>query len=167
MIPAPAAPLSIFRPLRYRAEGEEARPYYPLGFVADRSQGRSHPFNCKVLLVRDAQGAGESATESAEEQDFDVWIKPAEKVPYLSRPMDYDRVWQEDSRSSATTGIYIWRPIPPLDYVALGYVATTTKKRPCRDLIRCVHRSLVVEGTVRPELDGKYDERMFCWCRAR
>ncbi|XP_024542530.1 uncharacterized protein LOC9648284 isoform X1 [Selaginella moellendorffii] len=44
--------------------------------------------------------------------------------------------------------VYIWYPVAPAGYVALGCVATTTPDHPPLDMVRCVRMDLVSQGSL-------------------
>ncbi|MCP4622639.1 MAG: Vps62-related protein [bacterium] len=66
----------------------------------------------------------------------------------LVAPVDYEKIWGDHGTGSDMDGSF-WRPIPPSeDYVAMGAVAQTGYGKPSLDQVRCVHKDLVVTGTV-------------------
>lgn len=69
----------------------------------------------------------------------------------LARPVQFVPVWT-DSGSGRSNDYSLWQPIPPTDYVALGYIArfnVSNYDPPSGAEIegfRCVHKSLVTNG---------------------
>ncbi|KAK4410992.1 hypothetical protein Sango_0172200 [Sesamum angolense] len=57
----------------------------------------------------------------------------------LKPPTDYTLVWSSDSLKIKQEGVgYIWLPIPPDGYKAVGHVITNSPEKPDLDKIRCV-----------------------------
>ncbi|KAL0397493.1 UNVERIFIED_CONTAM: hypothetical protein Scaly_0197700 [Sesamum calycinum] len=57
----------------------------------------------------------------------------------LKPPTDYTLVWSSDSLKIKQDGVgYIWLPIPPDGYKAVGHVITSSPEKPDLDKIRCV-----------------------------
>eukprot|EP01102_Stenamoeba_stenopodia_P002851 TRINITY_DN1272_c0_g1_i1.p1 TRINITY_DN1272_c0_g1~~TRINITY_DN1272_c0_g1_i1.p1 ORF type:complete len:463 (+),score=75.56 TRINITY_DN1272_c0_g1_i1:62-1390(+) len=68
----------------------------------------------------------------------------------LAKPLDYEIVWQYPQYH-----LWIWKPIAPANFVALGVVATITPEKPSVEEVRCVRR-LAVQPAVRAlEADKK------------
>ena len=64
------------------------------------------------------------------------------------RPLGYERIW-DDEGSFGANDVALWSPIPPLGYVCLGSVAVQLyDAEPSTELIRCLHRDLVVRGSM-------------------
>lgn len=72
-------------------------------------------------------------------------------VNYLMpHPIGYKMIWWQPS-TSETGNLYVWRPIPPSeDFMALGFVATTTNQDPPLDAVRCVNKGFLVPATMTP-----------------
>ncbi|OVA09335.1 Vacuolar protein sorting-associated protein 62 [Macleaya cordata] len=69
-------------------------------------------------------------------------IEPTSKAK-LSLPMDYTLVWSsENSKLKQDGNGYIWLPVPPQGYRAVGHVVTSSLEKPPLDKIRCVHSDL-------------------------
>ncbi|XP_027343644.1 uncharacterized protein LOC113856150 [Abrus precatorius] len=57
----------------------------------------------------------------------------------LEKPLDYTLVWSSKSQKiKQDKDGYVWLPIAPDGYKALGHVVTTTPEKPSLDKIRCV-----------------------------
>ncbi|XP_019153392.1 PREDICTED: uncharacterized protein LOC109149839 isoform X1 [Ipomoea nil] len=57
----------------------------------------------------------------------------------LKPPSDYTLVWSSEAlKINQTTPAYIWLPVPPEGYKAVGHVVTTSPEKPPADKIRCV-----------------------------
>lgn len=64
----------------------------------------------------------------------------------LKNPLDYILIVKIPAISGKTnTPTFIWRAIPPTDYVALGDIVTTTETKPLKNAIMCVPFSCVRE----------------------
>ncbi|KAK6946092.1 Vacuolar protein sorting-associated protein 62 [Dillenia turbinata] len=61
----------------------------------------------------------------------------------LKLPIDYTLVWNSESLNIKKEGNgYIWSPVPPDGYKALGYIVTNSPDKPPLDKIRCVRADL-------------------------
>lgn len=57
----------------------------------------------------------------------------------LQPPTDYTLVWSSESlHITQSAPAYIWLPVPPQGYTAIGHVVTTSPEKPSGDRIRCV-----------------------------
>ncbi|XP_022718119.1 uncharacterized protein LOC111276635 [Durio zibethinus] len=57
----------------------------------------------------------------------------------LKQPIDYTLVWSSESLKIKQDGnCYVWLPIAPEGYQAVGYVVMNTKDKPSLEKIRCV-----------------------------
>ncbi|KAE9584948.1 putative vacuolar protein sorting-associated protein [Lupinus albus] len=77
------------------------------------------------------------------------WVLVAKDVssnttnPTLKQPIDYTLVWSSESLNINQEGhAYIWLPLAPNGYKAVGHVVTTTPDKPSLDKIRCVREDL-------------------------
>ncbi|KAL8090322.1 hypothetical protein AgCh_039699 [Apium graveolens] len=71
---------------------------------------------------------------------------PSEKGALL-QPIDYTLVWSSESMQIKQDGYgYIWLPVPPDGYKAVGHIVTTSKVKPSLDKIRCVRSDLTDES---------------------
>ncbi|XXG48493.1 hypothetical protein AAC387_Pa02g2924 [Persea americana] len=59
----------------------------------------------------------------------------------LRKPVDFTLVWSSKSLNRDGNG-YIWAPIPPQGYVAVGHMVTNSLEKPSVDEIRCVRADL-------------------------
>ncbi|KAL3537270.1 hypothetical protein ACH5RR_000636 [Cinchona calisaya] len=60
----------------------------------------------------------------------------------LKKPTDYTLVWSSESLNIKQDGVgYIWQPIPPDGYKAIGHVVTSSPQKPELEKIRCVHEN--------------------------
>lgn len=71
------------------------------------------------------------------------WVlgaKPCANEPLsLALPTSYSLVWTSESRKiKQDNNGYIWIPVPPDGYKAVGYVVTTSPEKPSLEKIRCV-----------------------------
>ena len=63
--------------------------------------------------------------------------------PSLKQPLDYTLVWNSASLEIDQDGpIYVWLPIAPNGYKAVGHVVTTTPTKPSLEKIMCVRLDL-------------------------
>lgn len=61
----------------------------------------------------------------------------------LKKPVDYSLIWSSNSsKIKQDVSGYIWSPIPPDGYKAVGHVVTTSPEKPSLDKIRCVRSDL-------------------------
>ncbi|OVA06422.1 Vacuolar protein sorting-associated protein 62 [Macleaya cordata] len=61
----------------------------------------------------------------------------------LALPMDYTLVWSsENSKLKKDGNGYIWLPVPPEGYSAVGHIVTRSPEKPPLDKIRCVRSEL-------------------------
>ncbi len=65
----------------------------------------------------------------------------------VRHPLKYIKIW-DDSGSGASKNIFIWRPVAPVGYVALGDVATTKNYPPGIREIVCIRKDLVEEASI-------------------
>ncbi|XP_031097390.1 uncharacterized protein LOC116001635 [Ipomoea triloba] len=57
----------------------------------------------------------------------------------LKPPTDYTLVWSSESLPiTQSAHAYIWSPVPPPGYAAVGHVVTTSPEKPSGERIRCV-----------------------------
>lgn len=75
-----------------------------------------------------------------------------ETPPKLVKPIDYILVWSSSNNSSSKKKIntqnghgYVWLPVSPEGYRAVGYVVTTNPNKPSPENVRCVHSDFTVE----------------------
>lgn len=74
----------------------------------------------------------------------------ASEVPLLVRPSGYRILWKDEGLT-AQSPCSIWRPLPPSDdYAAVGFLVVAGHKRPdpMHTNLRCVHKSLLVQGCI-------------------
>ncbi|VVP15240.1 Vps62-related protein [Pseudomonas fluorescens] len=69
----------------------------------------------------------------------------------LNRPVDFELIWR-NSASAVATRLYIWRPIAPIGYVALGTVCTNDNTKPSFNSLRCVREDLVTEAGIGEQI---------------
>lgn len=96
----------------------------PNGFsmLGGYSQPNNKPLSGWVLVGKDTGGGGAAA------------LKP---------PTDYSLVWSSEGLKIKQDGVgYIWIPIPPDGYKAVGHVVTSSPSKPDLDRIRCVRLDL-------------------------
>lgn len=68
-------------------------------------------------------------------------------IRLLTRPLGYDKVWDDRGTGAKFGDLAFWRPIAPLGYAALGDVATNGwNVVPSLDAIVCVHESILAKG---------------------
>ncbi|KAJ4833867.1 hypothetical protein Tsubulata_047038 [Turnera subulata] len=61
----------------------------------------------------------------------------------LEKPVDYSLVWSSESLKIKQEGFgYIWLPIPPDGYKAVGHVVTSSTTKPSLEKLRCVRSDL-------------------------
>lgn len=103
----------------------------PDGFVmlGCYSQPNNRPLSGWVLVGKDENSSN-----------------PPEKRA-LVEPIDYTLVWSSESMQIKQDGNgYIWLPVPPNGYEAVGHIVTTSKVKPSLDKIRCVRSDLTDES---------------------
>lgn len=67
----------------------------------------------------------------------------------LVEPIDYTLFWSSESMQIKQAGYgYIWLPVPPDGYKAVGHIVTTSGEKPSLDKIRCVRADLTDESEV-------------------
>jgi len=88
----------------------------------------------------------------------DVAVKglnpPSFPTPYLqddpellTRPTQYEQIFNNDKFILKKHPLSLWSPVPQYGYVCLGDIgAQKPQEQPPRDLIRCLHESLVEKG---------------------
>lgn len=96
--------------------------YFALGVGADNQAGGVRSTLC---LVKDLSPRGDA----------------------LAPPQDYQRLWW-DRGSTARRNAAVWLPNCPPGYVGLGFVVQAHYRKPTRDALRCVRRTLTVTATV-------------------
>ena len=104
--------------------------YFPLGDLAIASNGNINGAIAAAVVC-------ESGSLSVD----------SNKGNALSRPDDFERV-RTDAGSGATTDSSIWRPIPPVGYVAMGLACSNDLVKPLLNAVRCVRADLVVASNV-------------------
>lgn len=70
------------------------------------------------------------------------WVlvaKDSSSGQILKMPIDYTLFWSSESLKMNQDGIvYIWLPVPPDGYTAVGHIITTSPTKPPLEKIRCV-----------------------------
>ncbi|XP_027079942.1 hypothetical protein At1g04090-like [Coffea arabica] len=95
----------------------------PDGFfmLGSYSQPNNQPFFGWILVAKDTSTDQSSSNET------------------LKKPTDYTLVWSSESLKTSQDGHgYIWLPVAPDGYRAVGYVVTATPDKPSLDKVRCV-----------------------------
>ncbi|RZC76123.1 hypothetical protein C5167_000278 [Papaver somniferum] len=65
------------------------------------------------------------------------------KSPSLAIPVDYKLIWSSENSNLKQDGVgYIWSPVPPEGYNAIGNIVTNSRDKPGLDKIRCVRSDL-------------------------
>ncbi|KAL5098444.1 hypothetical protein RYX36_002771 [Vicia faba] len=108
----------------------------PEGFsmLGSYSQPNNKPLFGYVLVAKDVSSSTSNVT-----------LKP---------PIDYTLLWNTSSLSTnQNLTLYIWLPVAPDDYKALGHVVTTTPDKPSVDKIMCV----------RPDLTEQCETSSWIW----
>ncbi|KAL4561427.1 hypothetical protein LXL04_033593 [Taraxacum kok-saghyz] len=79
-------------------------------------------------------------------------VKDATHDPYigsLTPPLDYTLIWtSKGANITKSEDGYIWLPIPPYGYKAIGHIVTTSPEKPSLDMVRCVRRDFTDLTTV-------------------
>lgn len=120
-----------------------------------------------------------------ERHDFEMEIGKSANDPYnlmldifppplLAYPEDYRKVWDNSGTGGITSlkkygDVSIWRPIPPLGYVALGHVASPDRNsKPSIACMGCVHMSTVMPASVYRYPSGAFGNQVqgtgYLWC---
>ncbi|KAE8038158.1 hypothetical protein FH972_010694 [Carpinus fangiana] len=61
----------------------------------------------------------------------------------LKKPLDYTLIWSSESLKIKQDGNgYVWLPIPPDGYKAIGHIVTNSPQKPSPDKIMCVRSDL-------------------------
>jgi hypothetical protein len=98
-----------------------------------------------LLIPGDANINGEMVTAVVCEKDLNGANNS--KGPALAKPADFELIWKE-SGSPSVTRTSIWRPIPPIGYVAMGLVCSSDHSKPSFNSVRCVRADLVIAANV-------------------
>ncbi|CAL5184776.1 unnamed protein product [Lathyrus oleraceus] len=101
----------------------------PQGFsmLGSYSQPNNKPLFGYVLVAKDVSATSTSTTTNST----------------LRKPIDYTLVFNTSSlKVTQDSTCYIWLPIAPDGYKALGHVVTTTQDKPPLDKIKCVRSDL-------------------------
>ncbi|CAI0451124.1 unnamed protein product [Linum tenue] len=99
--------------------------FHALGAYSQPNNSQFHPW---LLAAKDTTTAGGDGQPRA-----------------LNPPVDYTLVLSTadlDVKQQPATGGYIWLPVPPEGYKAVGHVITTSPDKPSLDTIRCVRSDL-------------------------
>ncbi|RZC82097.1 hypothetical protein C5167_044884 [Papaver somniferum] len=65
------------------------------------------------------------------------------KSPSLAIPVDYKLIWSSENSNLKQDGIgYMWSPVPPEGYNAIGNIVTNSRDKPDLGKIRCVRSDL-------------------------
>nr|KAJ0228290.1 hypothetical protein LSAT_V11C100033990 [Lactuca sativa] len=73
----------------------------------------------------------------------------------LRRPIDYTLIWTSKGLDiNKDVDGYIWMPIPPFAYKAIGHIVTTSPEKPSLDMVRCVRKDFTDGITVDEWLWG-------------
>nr|XP_027084089.1 uncharacterized protein LOC113706384 [Coffea arabica] len=102
----------------------------PDGFfmLGSYSQPNNQPFFGWILVAKDTSTDQSSSNET------------------LKKPTDYTLIWSSESLKTSQDGHgYIWLPVAPDGYRAVGYVVTATPDKPSLDKVRCVISELTDE----------------------
>ncbi|XP_076949171.1 hypothetical protein At1g04090-like [Bidens hawaiensis] len=91
------------------------------------------------------------------------WVlgaKPCASDPLsLALPTGYSLVWTSESQKiKQDNNGYIWLPVPPDGYKAVGYIVTTSPEKPSLEKIRCVRSDFMETVEVDRWIWGLKDE---------
>lgn len=90
------------------------------------SQPNNTPFFGWVLVGKDGGSGSGSGSGGA-----------------LKKPLDYTLIWSSESLKIKKDGNgYVWLPIPPDGYKAIGHIVTNSPQKPSPDKIMCVRSDL-------------------------
>ena len=67
----------------------------------------------------------------------------------VSSPIDFKKIWEGN-------GLYLWEPIAPSGFIALGVVFTKSLQKPNKDRYCCVARDFLLETKYKEEPDFSY-----------
>ncbi|KAJ0961551.1 hypothetical protein J5N97_001536 [Dioscorea zingiberensis] len=120
-------------------KGSGATFYKPTGIpdsffsLGHYGQANDKPLHGFVLVARDVEASREIIGSSSHT-----------RLPALEKPLDYTLVWCSNFGRNCYLGScgYFWLPLPPEGYKTLGYVVTTSPKKPSLEEIRCVRSDL-------------------------
>jgi len=72
-------------------------------------------------------------------------VKDNDDNALLTEPEDYSLIWKSPEGKTSNSVFSIWEPIPQANFVSLGSICYQGDTKPPTNLIRCVHKSCVVE----------------------
>ncbi|KAK1420288.1 hypothetical protein QVD17_21763 [Tagetes erecta] len=76
--------------------------------------------------------------------------------PTLTSPIDYTLVWSSESLDIAKDGEgYVWLPIAPDGYTAVGYIITNSSSKPTLDKVGCVRADFADTPNITVGLENK------------
>ncbi|CAI8589648.1 unnamed protein product [Vicia faba] len=116
----------------------------PEGFsmLGSYSQPNNKPLFGYVLVAKDVSSSTSNST--------------------LKKPIDYTLVFNTSSlKVTQDSTCYIWLPIAPDGYKALGHVVTTTQDKPSLDKIKCVRSDLTDQCESSSWIWGSNDVSFF------
>jgi len=73
----------------------------------------------------------------------------AARDKYFPAAVAYRRLWEV---TSGRQNLYVWTPIPPEGFVALGLACTTKAEPPAGAVVRCVPAAWVIASSAKPRL---------------
>ncbi|KAL8228809.1 hypothetical protein R6Q57_013709 [Mikania cordata] len=112
----------------------------PQGFssLGSYAQPNNVPFSGHILVVKDTSNNPSNPT-----------LKP---------PIDYTLLWSSESLDTKKDGEgYIWLPIAPEGYKAIGYIVSSSSAKPPHDKVSCVREDFT-DTTNRLTNDGLENE---------
>eukprot|EP01088_Endostelium_zonatum_P017876 TRINITY_DN5514_c0_g1_i1.p1 TRINITY_DN5514_c0_g1~~TRINITY_DN5514_c0_g1_i1.p1 ORF type:complete len:359 (-),score=84.96 TRINITY_DN5514_c0_g1_i1:62-1138(-) len=133
--------LTLFRPLAptgYYILGDIARPYHSDDYPRKEKETDAKAFSTTTAHGMYCQDHTPVLAVNEINSDF---------PEYLRKPVDYQFLWN-DTRTGALQPVTIWKPLAPPGFVALGFVATPDHTKPSLDLIRCLHHSITLPGSI-------------------
>lgn len=95
-------PIGFWRPV-------PPKGFYIIGDYAERSQEQ----NPKSFVYAIAERSTDTKSE-----------------PLLATPVDFIEIWNSNHTSALYGECYLWKPIAPPGYIAMGFIATDTPKKP-------------------------------------
>lgn len=122
--------------------------------------------NSKVSIWRPIPPSGYVSVGDVVQSSYDspdlVMVYRDDHDGKFVTPQGFELVWR-DAEHSAREPITIWRPRPPLGYVALGCVIVPDYYEPDLGVVSCVRQDCVSQAPLKQESISKYTTRSALW----
>jgi len=173
--PQPSVPTEITE-AHYSAPNDEGHRFAIASFMTsehnytklwDDAMTNSHPHH--VSIFRPNPPPGWHILGDIAERTLNAHPNPLTKImvvkeppptqyfpPILAPPASYQQVWPPSGVYKSKSGsVVFWRPIPPPDYQALGYIVSDSTTMPDVNIIRCVHKDAILPAHAVYEEDQR------------